>query len=187
MKKNIGAVNALYPMPTVIVGTEIEGKANYSAIAHVGIIDHNTISISMNKAHYSNQGIKQHRTLSISIPTEKMIVETDYMGLVSGANSDKSMIYESFAGELKGAPMIKEAPLTMECKVIEIIDRPHHDVFLVEPQNTYCNENILTDDKIDISKIKPILFDMPLRKYWKLGETFADCWSIGKNYNKLQS
>lgn len=188
MKKNIGAVNALYPMPTVIVGTEIEGKANYITIAYVGIIDHSTISISMNKGRYSSQGIRQHRTLSINFPSEDMVVETDYIGLESGSNSDKSMIYESFSGELQGAPMIKKAPLTMECKVVEIIDRPNHnhDVFLVEPQNTYCNEKALTDGKVDISKIRPILFDMPLRKYWKLGETFADCWSVGKNYKKVQ-
>jgi flavin reductase (DIM6/NTAB) family NADH-FMN oxidoreductase RutF len=185
MIKNLGAVNVLYPMPTVIVGTEIEGKINYIAIAHVGIIDHNTISISMNKAHYSNQGIKQHGTLSINIPSEDMVVETDYIGMVSGANNDKSMIYESFYGELKGAPMIKKASLAMECKVIEIIDRPNHDVFLVEPQNTYCDENVLTDGKVDLSKIRPILFDMPLHKYWKLGEPFADCWSVGKGYNKI--
>lgn len=40
MKKNIGAVNVLYPLPIVIIGTEVEGKPNYITIAHVGIIDY---------------------------------------------------------------------------------------------------------------------------------------------------
>lgn len=182
MKKNIGTVNALYPMPVVLIGTEVEGKVNYITIAHVGIIDFHTLSISMGKIHHSNKGIKENRTLSINFPTENMVVKTDYVGIVSGAKIDKSAVFESFYGELKWAPMIKDAPLCMECEVVEIIDMPQHDVFFVKPKNTYCEEEVLTDGKIDLSKVKPFLFDMPLRKYWKLGEPFASCWSVGKNY-----
>lgn len=183
MKKNIGLVNALYPTPVVLVGTEVGGKVNYINIAHIGIIDHNTISLSINKNHYSNIGIRENKTLSINIPSEEMIVETDYIGLVSGAKVDKSNIFENFYGEVKGAPMIKRAPLNMECEVVDVLDMPNNDVFLVRPVNTYCDDAYLTDGKPDISKIKPILFDMPQRKYWRLGEVISDCWNIGKKYN----
>jgi flavin reductase (DIM6/NTAB) family NADH-FMN oxidoreductase RutF len=63
-----------------------------------------------------------------------------------------------------------------------IIDITNHEVFLVQLVHTYCNEEILVNNKIDYAKVKPILFDMPQRKYWRLGEAFADCWSIGKGY-----
>lgn len=184
MKKNLGSVNALYPMPTVLVGTEVAGKINYIAIAHVGVIDHDLLSISMAKAHYSNQGIKEHRTLSINFPSSDMVIETDYIGMNSGAKVDKSQLFESFSGSLKGAPMIKKAPLTMECEVVDILDRPKYDVFLVKITNTYCDEAVLTDGKIDFAKVDPILFDMPRLKYWRLGEKLADCWSIGKQYDQ---
>lgn len=184
MKRNLGAVNALYPTPIVIVGTEVNGRANYINIAHVGIIDMSTLSLSMGKTHYSNKGIKENMTLSINIPSEDMVVKTDYVGLVSGANHDKSDVFESFSGELTGAPMIKDAPICMECKVVTIVDMPNHDVFFVVPVNTYCNEEVLVKDKIDFSKVKPMLFDMPQRKYWRLGEAFSDCWSVGKEYKK---
>lgn len=184
MKKNIGLVNALYPMPVVLVGTVVDDKPNYITIAHVGIIDMDTISISSKKGHYSNKGIKEHKTLSINFPTEDMVVETDYLGIFSGSKVDKSLVFESFYGELKTAPMIKEAPLSMECEVVDIYDRPNYDVFLVKPKNTYCNDEILTEEVIDYSKIKPMLFDMPTRRYWKLGKAFAQCWSIGKEYKK---
>ena len=184
MKKNLGSVNALYPMPVVLVGTEVEEKINYINIAHVGIIDTNTISLSMRKIHHSNKGIKENKTLSINIPSEDMVIEADYVGMVSGEKVDKSQVFESFYGELKGAPMIKNAPLTMECEVVNILDMPNHDVFLVRPKNTYCDEEILIEGKIDMAKVKPILFDMLQRKYRKLGEGFADCWSIGRKYNK---
>ncbi len=113
-----------------------------------------------------------------------MVVKADYVGLVSGANQDKSDVFESFSGELTGAPMIKEAPICMECKVVTIVDMPDYDVFFVVPVNTYCNEEVLVKDKIDFSKVKPLLFDMPQRKYWRLGEAFSDCWSVGKEYKK---
>lgn len=185
MKVNIGPVNALYPMPVVIVGTEIDGKPNYITIAHVGIIDMNTLSISMGKVHHSNKGIKEHMTLSINFPTEEMVVETDYIGIVSGAKVDKSGMFEIFQGELKAAPMLKAAPLAMECQVIKIIDMSNHDVFLVKPVNTFCNEEILKEGKVDFNHVKPMLFDMPTRRYWKLGEPFAQCWSVGKQYKGI--
>jgi flavin reductase (DIM6/NTAB) family NADH-FMN oxidoreductase RutF len=184
MKKNLGPVNALYPMPTILVGTEVDGKINYITIAHVGIIDMNTLSISISKSHFSNQGIKKNQTLSINFPTVDMVVETDYVGLVSGANTDKSKIFDSFYGILKGAPMIKNAPLVMECEVVKILDMPNYDVFLVKPISTYCDEEVMTGGQIDFAKINPILFDMPLRKYWSLGEPIADSWAVGKSYHQ---
>lgn len=179
MKKNMGSVNVLYPVPIVIIGTEVDGKPNYITIANVGIIDYTTLSISLGKGHYSNQGIKKFKTLSINIPTEDMVAKTDYMGIVSGLNVDKSMLFENVYGELTGAPMINEAPLSMECEVVNIIDMPKHDVFFVTPKNTYCSEDVLIDGKIDLSKVKPILFDLSHKEYRKLGESIAQCWSIG--------
>ena len=58
MKKNIGNVLALYPTPAVVVGTEVNGKVNWLLVAHVGIIGHDRIMLSMHKAHYTNQGVK---------------------------------------------------------------------------------------------------------------------------------
>lgn len=80
--------------------------------------------------------------------------------------------------------MIKNAPVSMECEVVDILDMTNHDVFLVRPINTYCNEEILNDGNIDMAKVKPMLFDMPQRKYWRLGEGVENCWSIGSKYNK---
>ncbi len=120
--------------------------------------------------------------MSINYPSVSMAVETDYVGMVSGAKVDKSTVFESFTGTLTGAPMIKNAPLTMECKVVDIFDTPHFDVFLLKVENTYCDEEALTDGKIDYAKVDPILFDMPGFNYWRLGEKIANSYSIGKQY-----
>lgn len=49
---------ALYPTPAVVVGTEVNEKVNWLLVAHVGIIGHDRIMLSMHKAHDTNQGVK---------------------------------------------------------------------------------------------------------------------------------
>ncbi|MBQ7499207.1 MAG: flavin reductase family protein [Selenomonas sp.] len=184
MKRNLGAKNALYPMPVVIVGCEAEGKPNFNTIAHVGIVDHTTLSISMGKIHYSNQFIKENRTLSVNLPSAELLERVDYVGIVSGKKADKSKVFKTFSGALKGAPMLEEAPLTMECEVIDIYDRPEFDVFIVRIAGTYCNASVMTDGKIDYAKVKPFFYDMPGFGYWNLGNRIMNAYTVGRQYNE---
>lgn len=50
MRKNLGSVIAMYPLPVAVVGSEQEGRINYNAIAHVGVMDFQTLSLSMGKS-----------------------------------------------------------------------------------------------------------------------------------------
>ncbi len=75
--KPIGAVNALYPMPTTLVGATVNGKPNFLTVAHVGILNHGTpqyLSIGLGKGHYSNAGIHENRTFSIGY---KILINID--------------------------------------------------------------------------------------------------------------
>ena len=169
-KKKISATPALYPTPTTVIGTEVDGKVNWIAIAHIGHIGMKGLILSSGKSHYSNIGIKENMTLSVNMVSEAMLVKADYVGMNSGADVDKSEVFEYFRGDLKGAPMIQESPITMECKVVDIYDTEHHDNFVVEVVNTYANESILNEESnIDFSKVKPLLFEMAGRRYLKPG------------------
>lgn len=182
MKITLGAKNCLYPMPTTIVGANVNGGPNYITIAHVGIMDLGTISLGMNKIHHTNAGIKENGTFSVNIPSVAMVKETDYCGLVSGKNVDKANLFSNFYGKLETAPMIKECPINMECKLIQTVDLPRHDIFIGEIIETYCEDKYMTDNVVDFTKVQPILFTMNDTGYWKLGERFARAWSIGKNF-----
>jgi len=171
-------------MPTTLVGATVNGKPTFITIAHVGIMDLGSVSLGMNKIHYTNAGIKENGTFSINIPSIEMVKETDYCGLVSGKNVDKDELFEVFYGELKTAPMVAECPINMECRMIQTIDFPRHDIFVGEIVETYCDENCLTDGVVDFSKIQPILFVMNDKSYWKLGERLARAWNIGKELKK---
>ena len=111
MKKNIGNVLALYPTPAVVVGTEVNGKVNWLLVAHVGIIGHDQIMLSLFKKHYSNEGVKQAGKVSVNMVNEAMLERADYVGCTSGAKADKSDVFVYHKGEA-GTPVIDESSIT---------------------------------------------------------------------------
>jgi len=183
MKKELNGINLLYPTPTTIVGAIVEGRPNFITIAHIGIVNHAKpflISLSMGKPHYTNAGIKENKAFSVNIPSEDLVVATDYVGLVSGKKADKSGVFEIFYGKLETAPMISRCPINMACKLFDIYDTPTHDLFIGEIVETYAEESVLKNGKVDLGRVKPLMFDMSSVQYWSIGHTVARCWNVGK-------
>lgn len=188
MKRNLGPVNALYPSLTTIVGAVVEGRPNFLAVAHVGIMNHGQpqyLTVGLNRHHHTPKGILEHREFSICIPGQDLVVETDYVGLVSGRNTDKSGVFELFQGQLAHAPLIQGCPVCLEMRLDRVLDFGTHDVFVGEIVATHADEAVLTDEgKIDIAKVRPLLFDMSSVKYWSLGPEVAPCWNVGKELKR---
>lgn len=181
MKKNIGNVLALYPTPAVVVGTEVNGKVNWLLIAHVGIIGHDQIMLSMFKKHYTNEGVKQFGKVSVNMVNETMLERTDFVGCVSGAKEDKSEVFAYHLGEA-GTPIIEDSPLVMECEVVDNYETDTFDNFICKITNTYVDEDCLNEKgKPDYNRLKPVLFEMPNYTYIRTGETIGKCGSFGKN------
>ncbi len=182
-KKNIGSTLALYPTPITIVGTKVEGKVNWINIAHIGIVGMDKILLSMAKSHYSNRGIKENKNVSVNLITKDMIVKADYVGLVSGHQKDKSKVFDYYYEEFDSAPLIKDSPISMECKLIDNYETDSEDNFIFKVMNTYVKEDMLdSSGKIDYEKVKPILFEMPNKTYIEAGNIVGKCWSDGKKY-----
>lgn len=75
MKKNIGSQIALYPMPVTVVGAMNRDKPTWTLVAHVGIIGHDRVLVSLVAAHFINGIIKQGRKLSINVLDEGILPE----------------------------------------------------------------------------------------------------------------
>jgi flavin reductase (DIM6/NTAB) family NADH-FMN oxidoreductase RutF len=183
----IGPVNALYPMPTTLVGVTVNGKPNFLTVAHVGILNHGApqyLSIGLGKVHYSNAGIHENRTFSICLPSEDLMVETDYCGIMTGKKTDKAALFDVFYGELKTAPMIRQCLINMELRLHDVLDFSTHDIFIGELVQTHAEDSVLTDGKIDVYRLRPLLFDMASKKYWSLGQPVGNCWNVGKSLKK---
>lgn len=180
MKKNIGSVLALYPTPTVVIGTMIDGKVNWMLAGHVGILCHDHIMVSLFQKHYTNKGIKENLKFSVNVVDEAMLPKADYVGIVSGAKTDKSKVFDYFVGD-GGTPVIKDAPVTMECKVEDNYVLNNFDNFICSIIDTYANEAVLNEaGKINYDELKPVLFEMPTYTYLRTGERIGKCKTIGK-------
>lgn len=177
------------PLPVVLLGANIKGKANFNVIAYSGIISRNpaVIYVSSQETNYTNEGIHENKTFSANIPSADMVKKVDYCGIVSGKNVDKSEIFEVFYGELDTAPMIKECPLNMECKVINQLKISKMEVFVGEIVQSYIGEDYITEGKPNIKKINPLIYSLERRYYFDLGNIIADGLSIGKEYKNLTS
>jgi len=183
-KINLGSTIPGYPMPVCLVGAHVEGKPNFLAVAWFTMASYKPprIAIALGKGHYTNPGIKANKAFSVSLPSVDMIEATDYCGIVSGKKIDKSGIFDLFYGELKTAPMIKDCPLSMECKLVETVESSLNEIFIGEIIGTYTEERFLSDGKLDFKKMKPFILSQPDTSYWTLGEPVAKAWNIGKSY-----
>jgi flavin reductase (DIM6/NTAB) family NADH-FMN oxidoreductase RutF len=173
------------PWAQTILGTHINGKVNFMALDWLTRVNVNPamLGICVNKNHSSHKAIFDTGEFSVNLPTVDMVEKTDYVGLVSGKHVDKSDLFEVFYGELKSAPMISECPLTIECKLSQTVDLPTHAFFIAEIINIYTEDEILSEGKPDMKKIRPFLLTMPDNNYWAIGENIGKAWSVGK---KLQ-
>jgi flavin reductase (DIM6/NTAB) family NADH-FMN oxidoreductase RutF len=181
--QSIGPVNALYPMPTTLVGATVNGKPNFLAVAHVGILNHGSpqyLSIGLSKSHYTNAGILENRSFSICLPSQDLMVQTDYCGIMTGKKTDKAALFDLFYGELETAPMIRQCPVNMELKLHEVLDYATHDIFVGELVQTFAETAVLKSGKVDLTRLKPLLFDMASIQYFGLGEPLGKCWNAGK-------
>lgn len=183
-KIKIGAKTFLYPMPVVLVGASVAGKPNYATVAYCGIMNHDPaiIAVSLAKTHYTNVGIKEHGCFSVNIPSAGQVAATDYCGLFSGSRVDKSVVFRTFYGKLKHAPMIEECPLNMECELVQSIPFSIDEVFVGRIREAYSRKKYLTKGLPDIRKMDPIVFSMHDYNYWAVGRHLGRAWSSGEKF-----
>ena len=175
----------LYPMPTLLVGANVDGKANFMAVAWGGIANGEPpmISVAIRHSRYTLKGIRQNLAFSVNVPTCDMVTEADYCGLKSGAKFDKAAVcgFKVFYGKLDSAPLIEQCPVNLECKVVHILNLGSHALVIGRIEETHVSDSCLTDGEPDVNKVKPFAFiSGKARCYQALGDYVAKAFSIGK-------
>ena len=173
------------PMAMTLVGANVEGKANFLAVAWLSRVNWKPpmMAVAVQKTRHTRKGMEENRTYSVCFPTVEMKDVADYCGVVSGRKVDKSQLFDVFYGELETAPMIAECPLNMECRLVQIVELSTHGIFIGEIMGAYCEERFLTDGKPDIRKINPLLLTMRDNRYWAFGEQVGRAWKDGFKFH----
>ncbi|MFH1031311.1 MAG: flavin reductase family protein [Chloroflexota bacterium] len=174
-----------YPFPAVLVGANVDGKSNFSPYAWCGIVNRlpPMISISFRQERHTLKGIKQNWTFSVNIPSEELVKETDYCGLVSGRDTDKvaDCKFNIFYGKLASAPLVTEYPVNLECKVLHIINLASNVMVIGQIEEVYITDSCLTSGEPDVTKIKPFFWvTSPANEYRTFGKSIGKAFSIGK-------
>jgi flavin reductase (DIM6/NTAB) family NADH-FMN oxidoreductase RutF len=175
-------LNFFIPMPVVLVGTQVKGKASFMTVGWCARANANPpmIACGIGNHHYTPKGIAETKTFSVNIPSSGLLEKTDYCGLVSGEKTDKSKVFDIFYGTLATAPMIRECPVSLECRLVQIVPFPTNSLYIGEIMGVYADGAMIKNGKPDFVKIDPLFLTMPDNRYWTLGKYAGDAWSAGK-------
>ena len=185
-KKKLEPQPMLWPHPAVLVGTVFDGRIDFATYARTGVAASNPPAVTVAVQHHRHtlKGIHQNRTFSVNIPPVDLVKETDYCGLVSGADTDKVQDcgFTIFYGSTANAPLIEQCPINLECEVLHIINMGSHALVIGKIAKTYISETCLTHGHPDINKVRPFAFGPG--KYHTIGEAFADAFKIGREIKR---
>ncbi len=163
----------IYPIPAVLVTSGDMKNSNILTVAWTGILNTNPaiVYISVRPERYSYNLIKENKEFAINLTNEKLAYATDWCGVRSGAKFDKfkEMKLTKEKAEFIKAPLIKESPVSIECKVIEERNFGSHTMFVAEVLSIDADEKYI-DEKgaFDISKCDLIAYANG--GYYKLGK-----------------
>ena len=151
--------NMLYPLPAVMVSTaDRAGNSNILTIAWTGTVCTNPamVYISVRPERYSYHMIKESGEFVINLTTEKLANAADYCGVRSGRQVDKWKecgLTAEKASSLEYAPVIRESPVNIECRVKEVQELGSHHMFLAEVTAVRADEACLDGNgKFDLNQ-----------------------------------
>ena len=163
----------LYPIPAVMVSCGTMEKSNIITVAWTGILntDPAMVYISVRPSRYSYNLIKEQGEFVINLTTKDLVKATDWCGVRSGAQYDKfkEMNLHKEKANFVQCPMIKESPVSVECKVKEIRELGSHHMFVAEILGINADEKYINENgAFDISKCDLIAYSNG--NYYSLGK-----------------
>lgn len=181
----------IYPLPVVMVSCGNMENSNIITVAWTGIVNTEKpmCYISVRKERYSHNIIKNTKEFAINLTTKSLAYATDWCGVKTGAKVDKfkEMHLTKEKANFVKCPLIKESPVSIECKVKEIKEMGSHDMFIAEVLSIDADEKYI-DEKgaFDIEKCDLIAYANG--KYFALGKQIGKFgYSVQKKKSKRKN
>ncbi len=182
MRKNFGAKTVLYPMPVFIIASYDEkGTPDAMNAAWGGVSEFKEISMCISAGHKTTKNILKRKAFTVSMATAQTVVACDYVGIASANDVPDKMERAGFhttKSEFVDAPIIDELPMCLECRLKSYDEKSCR--LVGEIVNVCADEIVLTEGKIDPTKLRPITYDGMNQEYYVLGEKVGNAFSDGK-------
>lgn len=190
-KRSLGPHPLLYPEPVLLVGTyDKEGKPNVMTAAWGGICCSEPLSlmVGVRTNRWTHDPMLERRAFTVSIATEKIAKEADFVGIASGRRYDKFAMagLTPVKAEKVDAPYVGECPVVLECVLSQSVDLGAHTMMIGEILDVKADEDCLdaSGNHPDIAKVAPLIFDSGARAYFGVGRYIAPAFSVGKTLLK---
>lgn len=178
--------NMLYPLPAVLVSTaDTKGEDNILTIAWTGTICTNPamLYISVRPERYSYHMLRESKEFAVNLTTERLKTAADWCGVRSGRDVDKwkeMKLTRGKAEALTYAPVIKESPVNIECRVTEIKELGSHHMFLAEVAAVQVDEAYMQKNgKFELNRAGLLAYSHG--EYFTLGKFHGKFgWSVKK-------
>ena len=189
-KQNWKPGNMVYPLPAALISCgDMDGKRNLLTVSWLGTIcsDPPMCYISVRPERYSHEIIKETGEFVINLTTADMAKATDWCGVKSGRNFDKfkeSGLTPAPATVVK-CPVVAESPISIECKVKEILSLGSHDMFIADVVNIIADDRYIDPETGAFSLAASGIMAYSHGNYYSLGKRIGKFgWSVMKDKTK---
>ena len=189
MKKNLGVVPAVYPMPVLMVAAYDEtGKVNVMNAAWGMICNMDRIALFIDEDHKTTQNILKTKAFTVSIADKEHMDVADFFGIATGNKMPDKFERTGYHAEKSAfvnAPVIEEFPAVMECELAEIAENESFYCVVGKIVNTAADEKVLAENgKVDPAKLNALIFDQFQHGYYVSGEKVGKAWNAGAGLMK---
>lgn len=184
MKKDLGIIPAVYPMPVLMVAAYDEkGNVNVMNAAWGMICDMDKIALFIGKDHKTTKNILLSKAFTVSIADRSHMDVADYFGIATGNKTPDKFErtgYHSVRSSHVAAPIVEEFPLVMECELAEEVNTENMHCIVGKIVNVAAEESVLAENgKVDPVKLNALIFDQFQNGYYFSGEQVGKAWNAG--------
>lgn len=192
MKQSWKPGTMIYPVPAVLVSCGDGEEKNLFTVAWTGTVCTNPpmCYISVRPERHSYDIIKRTGEFVINLTTASLARATDWCGVRSGRDYDKfeQMGLTPIEAAVVGAPAIEESPISIECRVRQILSLGSHDMFLADVVNVLVDEAYINPEtnRLELERAAPIVYSHG--EYFRIGEVIGHFgWSVRKKPKKTNA
>ena len=189
MKKDLGVIQAVFPMPVLIVAAYDEtGKVQAMNAAWGQICNSDRIALFIDEEHATTQALLKTKAFTVSLADKAHMDVADFFGIASGNKMPDKFArtgYHAVKSAHVNAPVIEEFPVVMECELAEVVATESFYCIVGKIVNTTAEEQVLDNaGKVDPSKLDIIAFDQFRHGYYAMGEQVGKAWNAGAGLMK---
>lgn len=186
MKKRLGPIDRLYPMPCVLVVGGTTDNADTLAVAWLNIVSSTppTVAMGLRNSRRTLELIRATGEFTVNVPDTSLAAQVDYCGTTSGRSADKFVDtgLTLSPSAIIDTPIIEQCRFNLECRVTQEVEVGEYVVVLGEVVESHAEESLLRPETnlVEMDALDPLIYCAGVREYRKLGPKVADAYRVGR-------